>query len=155
MSHLFADLNMRKPVRPYRTIEEFKVKHYWPNGAFKKQYEKDPTVWPCVRCGGGGWYYDPNDPPCPIEGNKCRDTLTCECCKGDGCGPKAPVVVGYKQSVEGWKAKLKEWRELREAYLSIQLTEIQFKALTRFGLPYNFGSKMFKDRMERAQKNER
>lgn len=40
--------------------------------------------WPCPDCSGKGWIYDPNDPPCPIEGNKCRDRLKCIHCKATG-----------------------------------------------------------------------
>ena len=37
---------------------------------------------PCIECNGDGWIYDPNDPPCPAEGNKMRSKITCPKCKG-------------------------------------------------------------------------
>lgn len=44
--------------------------------------------WPCHVCLGRGWDYDPNDRPCPIEGNKMRDRITCPECGGGGYGER-------------------------------------------------------------------
>lgn len=38
--------------------------------------------WPCPQCDGLGRDWDPDDPPCPIEGNKMRNRITCPRCKG-------------------------------------------------------------------------
>lgn len=38
--------------------------------------------WPCPQCNGLGRDWDPDDPPCPIEGNKMRNRITCPRCNG-------------------------------------------------------------------------
>lgn len=48
--------------------------------------------WPCPACFGRGWDYDPNDRPCPIEGNKMRNRITCPECEGAGTGSRIPWV---------------------------------------------------------------
>lgn len=45
--------------------------------------------WPCGHCDGRGTIYDPNDPPCPIEGNKMRGRVTCTRCGGSGYGERS------------------------------------------------------------------
>jgi len=45
--------------------------------------------WPCQGCDGRGTIYDPNDPPCPIEGNKMRGRVTCTRCGGSGYGERS------------------------------------------------------------------
>lgn len=42
--------------------------------------------WPCVHCDGRGTIYDPDDPPCIIEGDKMRNRITCPRCCGSGRG---------------------------------------------------------------------
>jgi hypothetical protein len=51
---------------------------------------------PCQECCGGGWIYDPNDEPCPIEGNKIRNKLTCPVCKGSRQGDKKDYIAEQK-----------------------------------------------------------
>ncbi len=40
----------------------------------------------CISCDGSGRIYDPNDPRCPIEGNKMRNVIGCPHCKKTGVG---------------------------------------------------------------------
>ena len=42
--------------------------------------------WPCPLCDGRGKIYDPDDPPCIIEGDKMRNRITCPRCCGSGRG---------------------------------------------------------------------
>jgi hypothetical protein len=37
----------------------------------------------CTECDGDGLIWDPNDPPCIIEGNKLRNSIKCPLCKGE------------------------------------------------------------------------
>jgi hypothetical protein len=46
------------------------------------------NAFPCLECDGDGWIYDPKDQPCPVEGNKMRDRLTCPKCKGTRTCPR-------------------------------------------------------------------
>lgn len=39
-------------------------------------------LFPCRKCRGQGWEYDPDDPPDPVEGYKLVRRLKCEVCKG-------------------------------------------------------------------------
>ena len=56
----------------------------------KDELLKVPTFIPCHNpdCRGRGWIYDPNEQPCPVEGNKMRSRLKCTDCGGTGCGSK-------------------------------------------------------------------
>jgi len=38
--------------------------------------------YPCRACRGLGYYYDPDDPPDPVEGYKLVRRLTCKTCQG-------------------------------------------------------------------------
>jgi hypothetical protein len=147
---MFEDLNRRRPKRQYQSLEHCRRECCAYGGRFRERFKADPTLWPCLPCGGDGWVYDPHDPPCPIEGNKLRNRLTCQGCGGSGCGPKRPVVAHYKQAVAKDKAELEQWRLRRKAYLSIRLTAEQHDALKKFGLPYTYSPTMFRDQMKRV-----
>ena len=41
-------------------------------------------LWPCPLCDGRKRICDPSDPPCPIEGDKMRNRITCTRCHGAG-----------------------------------------------------------------------
>jgi hypothetical protein len=62
--------------------------------------------WPCHNCNGRGSYFDPDDPPCPIEGNKCRRIIKCFSCK----------TTGYNdESFDVWFNRFKEYLEFQKA----------------------------------------
>ena len=75
---MFERLNREKPKRPYANLLDFASRGLWWDS------KRLGHVWPCMTCKGKGWDYDPNDPPCPIEGNKMRDRLRCSTCSGTG-----------------------------------------------------------------------
>lgn len=58
-----------------------------PAGTVREMLADDK--WPCPVCLGREWDYDPNDPPCPIEGNKMRNRITCPDCGGSGHGERS------------------------------------------------------------------
>lgn len=69
---------------------------------------------PCFECRGYGWEYDENDPPCPIEGNKCRRKINCGFCNTKGYSKdiynKRRWLEDYKRAKNEAKIRLKEWR---------------------------------------------
>jgi hypothetical protein len=54
----------------------------------------------CLVCSGSGRVYDPDDPPCPIEGNKCRRIIACSACGKSGEGKESE-----------WRRWYKDWKE--------------------------------------------
>lgn len=85
---------------------------------YGSELELGEREYPCHGCGGKGWYYDPNDSPCPVEGNKLRDRIKCAKCKHTG---KVPEKVGrpvflkwYHDGRAKYKSQMRAWREHRK-----------------------------------------
>lgn len=119
-----------RPKRPYRTLAEFAARHNW--GGRKLE----PGTYPCQPCGGRGWVYDPDDPPCPIEGNKMRNTLRCQCCGGSGRGTRQACAAAYKEVIDKWKAEVVEYDRLAALHKGAvkKLTADEIHALQELGL---------------------
>ena len=118
-----------KPVRPYRSLQEFATKQHWLG-------LHPADKWPCLACRGRGWNYDPTDPPCPIEGNRSRRTLECATCGGSGCGPRKAVAEAYRQLVEAFKTEKADYDRLVKVYKAAikRLTVKQIQALKELGI---------------------
>ena len=54
----------------------------------------------CVQCSGSGKIYDPNDPPCSVEGHKGRNKIQCPKCDGAKTGKMIDYVDGYVNYVK-------------------------------------------------------
>jgi hypothetical protein len=91
--------NVEIPSKP-QTFDQFK--RSWGQLYCKPEKFEVPTFIPCHNpdCRGRGWIYDPNDQPCPVEGNKMRTRLKCTDCNGSGNGDKKKLMAIYKAEVE-------------------------------------------------------
>ena len=103
-----------KPARPYNNLADFVEKNSW----FRTD-KYTARKWPCLECRGRGWVYDPEDPPCPVEGNRDRRTLKCITCGGTGEGTKAACIKAYR---EGHPKVQSGSRRLQKALASPQRT---------------------------------
>src|SRR4051794_13258178 len=103
---MFERLNREKPKRPYVNFMEF-VADGWGYWLGKRPVDS----FPCLYCRAAGTIYDPDDRPCPVEGNKCRDRIKCPKCVGTGCGEKSECLKAYKEAVTNYKEKLRVWKE--------------------------------------------
>lgn len=116
-----------KPTRPYRSLAEFRTKVVWPHTLSRERLEENPDKWPCLECKAIGTIYDPEDPPCPVEGNKLRNRIKCPGCGGTRFGPKAKVVEAYGKALAEFKEKLRRWEErkatLRSAWRKLTPAE--------------------------------
>jgi hypothetical protein len=95
------------PQRPYKNFEEFRRTqcHH------RKLLIEDPAFYPCLYCGSDGWVYHPDSSSCPVEGNRMRDRITCQVCRGSGRGEKLPLQNVYKMAIQKWddeKARFEE-----------------------------------------------
>jgi DnaJ-class molecular chaperone len=91
---------------------------------------------PCLACRGQGTVYDPEDPPCPVEGDKCRRTIRCTACGGSGRGSKEACRQAYRQTLEAYRQEKAEYDRLaglRRQALK-RLTEAENAALRELGL---------------------
>ncbi len=115
-----------RPRRSYKNFGLFCLAH---GSSFGNSY-------PCLACRGQGTIYDPNDPPCPVEGNKYRRTIRCPECRGSGQGTKEACRKAYQETVETYRKEKDEY--LRLVYLrheAIQkLTEDEIEALRELGI---------------------
>lgn len=94
---------------------------------------------PCPCCRGRGWLYDPNDPPCPIEGNKMRDRIKCQKCVGNGRGEfDSEWKKAYNKYKAHEKRKQKEKVDNRKRLEIIKkkLTVKQFQWIQQHGFHY-------------------
>src|SRR5208282_3042467 len=116
-----------KPVRPYRNLTDFVSKY---------QYLTS-REWPCLACRGRGWDYDPEDPPCPIEGNRGRNTVPCTACGGSGNGTKAACVKAYREAIQRFKEEADDYKTLIKVRKNLLqgLSQTQIRAIKELGLP--------------------
>ena len=115
-----------RPRRSYKNFGLFCLAHGCDFG----------NPYPCLACRGQGTVYDPNDPPCPVEGNKYRRTIRCTACGGSGKGTKAACRQAYQKVVEEDRQEKAEYDRLfrlrREAIQ--RLTKDEIGALRELGL---------------------
>ena len=97
-----------KPVRPYRSLQEFATKQHWLG-----LYPADK--WPCLACSGRGWNYDPQDPPCPVEGNRDRRTSPAPPAEAPAKGRRKPAAKPTKRQSPGSAKKPKRVRKARQS----------------------------------------
>ena len=91
---------------------------------------------PCLACRGQGTVYNPNDPPCPVEGNKYRRTIACAACGSSGKGTKEACRQAYQQIVEAYRQEKVEHDrlvQLRHEALN-RLTKDEIAALRELGI---------------------
>jgi hypothetical protein len=144
-----------KPVRPYRNLSDFVSKY---------QY-LSKREWPCLACRGRGWDYDPEDPedpedpPCPVKGNRGRNTIPCAACGGTGegtgegsrpapagfycaaCGgtgegTKAACVKAYREAIQRFKAEADDYKRLAQVRKELRegLSKEQIRAIKELGI---------------------
>ena len=119
-----------RPTRPYKNLEDFRQNVTYNSSRFP------PGIYPCLKCKGGGTIYDPDDPPCPVEGNKMRNRIACPSCDRSGVTTKAVHQEAYKSIIDKWKKEVKEFDLIKSIYDSVirKLTKEEIKALKYFGI---------------------
>ena len=85
--------------------------------SIKFQYQNE---YKCLECAGTGRIYDPNDPPCIIEGNKLRNRIQCPRCKGNKLGTKAEHYQRFKENKVATAKRQAAWDEDKKMFLSIK-----------------------------------
>lgn len=124
-----------KPERPYRSLADFRAKLIWTSGG-EKFFKEHPAKWPCLQCRGIGRIYDPNDPPCPIEGNKQRDRITCPDCGGSRCCTHTVFAEAYRKIIDKYLQEKDEYEALVKAkkIALSKLSDLERKALSELGV---------------------
>lgn len=104
-----------------------------------KQYMpyKGTMAYPCRKCRGSRRMYDPNDPPCPIEGYKMVGRVNCDKCNGTGESTSKDWRDYRKKLMQEYRTRLHEWRILTAVYkdLKQKLSGLDKQALRLFGIP--------------------
>ena len=120
-----------KPARPYNNLADFVEKNSW----FRTD-KYTARKWPCLECRGRGWVYDPEDPPCPVEGNRDRRTLKCITCGGTGEGTKAACIKAYREAIQRFKAEADDYKRLSQVRKELQegLSQEQIRAIRELGI---------------------
>ena len=116
-------------TRPRRSYQNF--------GAFCRAHGTSfGNPYPCLACRGQGTIYDPNDPPCPVEGNRHRRTIRCAACGGSGKGTKEACRQAYQKLVEAYQAERREYDRLARCRKDAiaRLTKDETHALRELGL---------------------
>lgn len=107
-------MNLSKPFtklkRSYKNFDEFLAhkRAYWFKG-----------IYPCPECWGNTRIYDPDDPPCPVEGNKMRSRIKCPTCKGTGESSKQELLKVYRKAVDRDNHILQEWKRNENMRITI------------------------------------
>lgn len=98
--------NRKEPELCYSGPEDYIIKNY---GTCSKPDFLNKNPYPCVCCRGHGTIWDPNDPPCPIEGNKLRNRIKCQHCGGSGKGTRKEILSEYNKWLKDYKKRHREW----------------------------------------------
>lgn len=91
-----------RPERSYKNFGYFCLAH---GAGFGNPY-------PCLACRGQGTVYDPNGPPCPMQGNKHRRLINCTACGGNGKGTKQACRQAYRKALEAYRQEKAEYDHL-------------------------------------------
>lgn len=123
---------LRRPVRPYRNIAEFRdslVKHYSREAFFLENSDR----WPCIECRGVGKILDSNDPP---EYGGRWGRITCPKCRGSRCCTREQFAAEYHRIIARYLKKKREYEALAKAQRTAleKLTPIELTALNTLGL---------------------
>ena len=92
--------------------------------------------YPCLACRGQGTVYDPDAPPCPVEGNKYRRTIRCTACGGSGRWAKEACRQAYREILKAYHEEKAEYDRLcglRSQALK-RLTKEEIRALRELGI---------------------
>jgi len=119
---------LKKPQKPIKRHKSKKgIANTWKPYNCKFEYA-------CTECHGYGWIYDPNDPPSPVDGNRGRDRLTCQKCKGSGEGKLSDYNEQWKNSQEYHKEQVEKYKRDMILYKSIlaKLTEEELDYIRRY-----------------------
>lgn len=108
-----------KPKKDYNSFMDFYNKeiHSW---RFSGKNLTD-NIYPCLNCNGCGIIYDPDDPPCIIEGNKLRNRIKCTRCLGSKIGYIDEWKRLYKIRVDYYNNNYKKYKQDNVIYNSILL----------------------------------
>ena len=72
---------MKKFQKQYpKDLEEAEKQLYYENGRTNKPLNSIP----CLICDGLGWFYDPSEKPCSVEGYKMVTRIKCKDCNEKG-----------------------------------------------------------------------
>jgi len=133
------NIKKKKPVRPYKSFADY-TQWVWGHKGYSGYNVRRLSggEWPCIFCGGNSTIYDPDDPPCPIEGNKMRDRIKCPSCNGTGKGNKEVHQKTYKETVNRYKRDMEQYKLNVEAVKSglEKLTDIEYRAIGEFENSY-------------------
>jgi hypothetical protein len=129
MSRGYRDGRRTSPQRPFRSLEEFRRRHFLLQAATEGK-------WPCLTCLGWGQVYDEADPPDPVEGNRHRRTFTCTACGGSGHSTRQAVAEAYRKAIKAWRAEKQDYdRAVRIRDTARQrLTEEEIQAIRELGV---------------------
>jgi hypothetical protein len=121
------------PKRPYQSLADFRNRTLYFDEQF---FEENPNKWPCLECKGVGTIYDPNDPPCPVEGNKMRDRIKCPRCGGCRHIPKEEFAKAYREIINEYLEEKAEYQALVKAKRSglKKLTKAERDAIASLGI---------------------
>ena len=91
---------------------------------------------PCLVCYARGWQYHPDSQTDPVEGNRHRETVRCEACKGTGQGTKKVCFKAYTEILNLWHIAVTIFKAnvTRRQRALAKLTEQEIEALKVLGL---------------------
>jgi hypothetical protein len=125
--------HLEKPQRPYKNIAQYRKAMFGYNSNIA---EDNPDLYPCLKCNGRGWIYDPNDEPDVVEGYKHVNHLKCPVCNGTRFGPAKLVIAQYRETINRWKKELAEYNKLlllKKSALA-KLSKDERDALSKLGV---------------------
>lgn len=125
------EIRAKAPKRPYANFDQFCAKQHWLG-----RTPQATGQYPCLDCRGRGWQYDPDSQPDPCEGNKFRDTVTCDTCLGSRKGSRKACFAKYSETITRWKTEtlLFQTNIKRRRKALSKLTVHEIEALQELGI---------------------
>lgn len=111
------------------TLEELRRQY---SSYAKREHMELHDYFPCMECNGRGKIYDPDEQPCPVEGNKLRSLIPCGVCQSSGRSTKEVYdakLQEVKERVEEANAELTRKVNLTQSLLD-KATLDEWKALS-------------------------
>lgn len=127
-----SEIRAKAPKRPFRNFTEFCLART----DKRRPLQLGVPFFPCLVCFARGWHYHPDSQCDPCDGNRHRERVPCEACKGTGIGTKKVCFKAYREVLNRWHISVTIFKANvgRRQRALAKLTEQEIEALKVLGL---------------------
>ncbi len=125
------EIKAKEPKRPFANFAHFCI-----HKSLYARLKPGVPFYPCLICLGRGRQYHPDSQTDPVEGNRHRETVQCEGCKGTGESTKKVCFKAYREVLNRWQIAVTIFKAhvTRRQRALAKLTQQEIEALKVLGL---------------------